>query len=64
MLETETKHNCLLRVIIQQLMETDIKTHRQTLDRAGRVLWKIEIEGTREVKDITRRPTGSTNLDP
>lgn len=51
---------------IQKLMETDAETHSQTeaelREPCGRVERKIEWAG--RVKDITRRPTESTNLDP
>lgn len=41
-------------VLPQQLMQTNMETHRQTLSRAWRILWKGggSIEGTREVKKV------------
>ena len=49
-------------------METDAKSHSQTIGRAQEVLWKIGgkvwFVGTRGVKDTTRRPTEPTNLGP
>jgi hypothetical protein len=52
-----------LRVLIQQLIETDAKTHNKTLGRA----WGREgerIKGTRDVKDAIGKYTESTDLDP
>jgi hypothetical protein len=57
-------HSCHRRGFTQQLMKTDAETHRQTLSWAWEILWKRErrIEGTRRIKDTTRKPNESTNL--
>ena len=38
--QTGTYYNCFLSVSTQQLTETDVETHSQTLDGAQEVLWK------------------------
>jgi hypothetical protein len=46
-------------------MDTDTETHSQILNGSWRILWKKggRIKGTKEVKDSTRKPTESANLN-
>jgi hypothetical protein len=59
-------HNCPLRGLTQQLMDTYTETHRQTFGGAWGLWWKRERKDCRShrVKDGTRKPTESTNLNP
>jgi hypothetical protein len=65
-LKTEAWHNCSLRGSAQPLTETEENTHGQTFNSGQGVLWKSwgRIEWPEGVRNSTRRPTESTNLNP
>jgi hypothetical protein len=50
-LYTGAYYDCYQRGFIQQLIETDGKTHSQTLGRAGGLLWKREREDRKSQRE-------------
>lgn len=48
--------------LAQQLIETDAETHGQTFRRSSDILGVLGSVGARGAKDITGKPTESTDL--